>query len=173
MSTIIIGFSRPKRFWAPFSWAIRAFDGFAPYSHTYIKFHSDKFDRDMVYQASSLMVNFMGANLFDDEALVVREFPLQISDEVMTRVMQFAIDNAGQPYDLKSVCGIAVMKIANLFGKKINNPFGTGHGYFCSELVGAILVEVIGTHLYPAISSMTPSDIYQALDSMPRAGSAT
>lgn len=168
MSTVIIGFSRPKRFFAPFSWAIRAVDGFTPYSHTYIKVRSEKYDRDLIYQASHTMVNFMGKAAFDDEALVIREFPLQVSDETMKRVMTFAIDNAGQPYDLKSVCGIAMIKIARLFGKRLTaNPMGDGRGFFCSELVGSILVELIGTRLYLVISTMTPRDIYEALAAMP------
>jgi hypothetical protein len=169
MRTVIIGFSRPKRFWAPFSWAIRAVDGFTPYSHTYIRVRAEKYDRDLIYQASHTLVNFMGKPAFDDEALVIREFPIQISDETMTKVMQFAIDNAGQPYDLKSVFGIALIKIARLFGRRLTvNPLGDGHGFFCSELVGAILVELIGTRLYLTLSTMTPRDIYEALASMPQ-----
>lgn len=168
MRTVTIGFSRPRRFFAPFSWAIRAFDGFTPYSHTYIRVRAEKYDRDLIYQASHTMVNFMGRPAFDDEALVIREFPIQVSDETMNKVMQFAIDKAGQPYDLKSVFGIAIVRIARLFGRRLTiNPMGNGHGFFCSELVGAILVEVIGTRLYLTLSTMTPRDIYEALASMP------
>lgn len=173
MSTVTIGFSRPKKFWVPYSWLIRAADGFTPYSHTYIKVRSEKYNRTLVYQASHTMVNFMGKAAFDDEALVIREFTLNVSDETMKRVMQFAIDHAGEPYDLKSVFGIAVIKIARIFGKRMSaNPFGNGRGFFCSELVGAILVEAIGTRLYLMLSTMTPRDIYQALEAMPAGGQA-
>jgi len=172
MRKIVIGFSRPKKFWAPFSWLIRAFDGFSPYSHTYVRFRSEKYDRSLIYQASHLMVNLMGERVFGQQALIVREFDLEINDETLKKVMTFAIDNAGEPYDLKSVFGIAMMKIVALFGKRIKNPFGNGRGFFCSELVGAILVEVIDTRIYLSIPTMTPRDIYEALDSMPGAGGA-
>lgn len=169
MSQITIGFSRPRAFFAPFSWAIRAFDGFTPYSHTYIKVRSEKYDRTLIYQASHTMVNFMGQPAFNDEALVIREFTIEVSAETMKKVMTFAIDNAGQPYDLKSVCGILLVKIARLFGKRLSvNPFGNGRGFFCSELVGAILVDLIGTRLYLTLSTMTPRDIYEALAAQPQ-----
>ncbi len=171
MSEIIIGFSRPRSFWAPFSWLIRAFDGFTPYSHTYIKVRSVKYERTLIYQASHTLVNFMGEIAFNDEALVIREFKLQVSDDAMKRVMTFAIDSAGLPYDLKSVFGLAIVKIARLFGKRIASPFN-GKGFFCSELVGAILVEQIGARVYLSLSTMTPRDIYEALASMPLAGEA-
>jgi len=166
MSEIIIGFSRPKRFFVPFSWLIRVFDGFTPYSHTYIKVRSEKYDRTLIYQASHTLVHFVGKPAFDDEALVVNEFSIRVSDETMKKVMVFAIDHAGQPYDLRSVLGIAVIKVARLFGKRLEkNPFGDGRGFFCSELVGAILVELIGENINKSLPTMTPHDIHNILSS--------
>lgn len=165
MNKIIIGFSRPRRFFAPYSWLIRLFDGCVPYSHTYVKVHSDKYDRWLIYQASSLLVNFMGEAIFDAEALTVREFTFTVSDEAATNVMAFAIDHAGEPYDIASVIGLVAVKIAALFGKKIANPLGNRQGgFFCSELAGAI-AELLGDHIQGDINTLTPRDMYMAIES--------
>lgn len=158
MPQLIVGFSKPVKKFVPYSWAIRLVDG-AEYSHTYIKVHSAKYDRDIVYQASRLAVNFMGTAKFAEEAIAVKEYSLEVSDEALKKVMQFAIDHAGDPYDLMSAMGLGVSKIAGLFGKKINNPFGDKqNAYFCSELVGAIL-EDLGIDVPGEPGSMTPKDI--------------
>lgn len=166
MSKIIVGFSRPRRFFVPYSWAIRLFDGCTPYSHTFIKVYSAKYDRSLIYQASSLFVNFMGEAVFNREALTVREFSFNVSDDVMRRVMTFAIDNAGDPYDTRSILGVVAVKVAAKFGKRIANPLGKRQGaFFCSKLTAAILIE-IGAKIDGDIESMTPRDIYNALDGM-------
>jgi len=161
MNRIKVGFSAPRKWWKPFSLIIRLVD-WTSYSHVYVSFYSNKYERRLVYQASSLFVNFFGPTMFAEEAIVIREFDLEISDEAYKRFMQFAVDNAGCPYDLLSVFGIAVVKVAALFGKKIPNPFGNRKGvFFCSELVGAILTEVLGKNLDMNIDAMTPKDIYK------------
>lgn len=165
MATIKVGFSRPRKWWKPFSLLIRLFT-WAPYSHTYIRFYSSKYDRWLVYQASNLIVNFVGPKAWEEEAFVVREFDLEVSDETVTKVVSYAIDNAGQPYDLMSVFGIATVKIASLFGRRIANPLGNGRGFFCSELVGEILVEIVGEKIREDLAIITPRDIYEYLESM-------
>jgi len=166
MSKIIVGFSRPRRFFAPYSWLIRLFDGCTPYSHTFIKVYSSKYDRSLIYQASSLFVNFMGEAVFNREALTVREFEFNVSDETMNRVMTFAIDNAGDPYDIPSIFGVVAVKVAAKFGYRIANPLGKRHGaFFCSKMTASILIE-IGAKIDSNIESLTPRDIYRALDGM-------
>lgn len=166
MSTLKVGFSRPCGGFKPFSWLIRAVDQ-TPYSHVYIKFYAAKYDRWMVYQASGNFVNFFGPEAFAEEATVIEEFDIEVCDEVRTKVVLFAIDHAGFPYDLKSVFGIAAVKAVGLFGKKIDNPFSTGdNSFFCSKLVAAILIDIVGESIKGSIDTLTPKDIYGYLSNL-------
>src|SRR5258708_2144045 len=99
MKTIKVGFSRPKAWFVPFSWLIRLCLK-TPYSHVYIKTHSDSLNRDIIYQASGLQVNFVGNILFESKENIVKEFSLDISDEIYTNMMQDSIDIAGGPYSM-------------------------------------------------------------------------
>lgn len=163
MAKIIVGFSRPRSKLKPFSWLIQLWQ-WTPYSHTYVKFYSAKYDRWLTYQASHALVNFYGPAAWEAEALVVREFEIEVSDEVYRRVMTYAIDKAGLPYDLTSIFGIVAVAVAGLFGKKIANPLNSKNGFFCSELVGSILVELLGEEIRGEISTLTPKDIYEHLE---------
>lgn len=121
MRRIVIGFSTTKEF-KPFSWAIRAVLG-TPFSHTYIKFKSDKFDRVLVYQASGTMVNFMEEKRVLETHKIIQEFEFEVSDEVYTKTIQFAIDKSGVPYGMSQIFGILYVKALGLFGIKAKNPF--------------------------------------------------
>lgn len=160
MATIIVGFSRPRKFFAPFSWLIRLID-WTPYSHTYIKFYSQKYDCWLVYQASGLFVNFFGPSAFAREALVIEEFDLEIDDATMISVVKFAIQTAGVPYGVTEIVGIGWVKFMAFFGKKIRNPFRNGKFTFiCSELVAEILVQHLGVQIQEDVETMTPKDVY-------------
>ena len=130
----------------------------AEYSHAYIKIHSAKYDRDIVYQASHLAVNFMGTTKFEEEAEVIKEYQLEVSDEALKKAMQFAIDNSGDPYDMVSAVGLGVSKIAGMLGKKMNNPFNKKGAYFCSELIASVL-EDLGIDIPGDANNLTPKDI--------------
>lgn len=119
----------------------------------------------MIYQASHTFVNFYGQAAFDAEAIVLKEFDVEISDETKTKIMQFAIENAGVKYDIKTVMGIAVVKIAALFGRNIKNPMGNSAGFFCAEIVALILIEIMGKDLKGDPSTMTPKVIFGYLES--------
>src|SRR5690349_251313 len=104
MKTIAIGFSRPKKF-NILSWLIMKVQR-TEYSHVYVRFHSDSLDRDLIYQASGLQVNFVGGTLFKDHHLTVKEFSLSVTDETYKNTLQFAVDKAGMPYSIKQLFGI-------------------------------------------------------------------
>jgi hypothetical protein len=135
-----------------------------PFSHTYIRFYSQKYDRWLIYQADGLKVNFIGQRRFEDGYKVYDEFVFHVDDDTMKSVMQFAIDNVGAPYNLKAVLGIAIVKVAALFGKKIEKNPLTGSGFFCSLIVGDILVEKLGSTLPGDPNLWTPRVIYETLD---------
>lgn len=162
MDSIVIGFSKPKT-WHPFSWLIMTAYNI-PYDHVYVRIQSDSMQRNLLYQASSLAVNFMGEDIFNAANDVVREFTVQISAENKLKLLQFAIDNSGKPYGIKDCFGLAYVRICELFGKTVKNPFNDGGAtYVCSELAGYILVEFAGATLPEDIGDLTPKDVYQYL----------
>lgn len=158
MKTITVGFSKPSK-WKPFSWLImKAYN--IPFSHVYVKFTSDKYQRDLIYQASGAMVNFMGTIIWNSHNQIVEEFPVNISDENYYKLMQFCIDNAGKPYSIKDVVGLGIVRLAELLGKKINNPLSDGDsGYVCCELAAYILKDFAGMELED-LDTTNPLQIY-------------
>lgn len=152
---LIVGFSKPKT-WKPFAWLIMK--GYSiPYDHVYVSFHSESLNRDVVFQASGLSVNFMG-KVFFDENDVLDEFELSISEENKKKLLQFALDNAGNPYGIKIALGLALVRIASLFGKKIKNPFGGE--FVCSTLVGHILKKFEGIDIPDSRDNINPKEVY-------------
>lgn len=161
METITVGFSRPKT-WKPFAWLIMASYGI-PFDHVYIKWHSGKLERDIVYQASGTMVNFMGQQFFDNN-VSVDEFEIPITPENKLAMIQFAMDNAGKPYGIKECFGLAWVRICALFGKKVKNPFKSdGSTYVCSELAGYILSNYAGITIDSDIADIDPKEAYDYL----------
>jgi hypothetical protein len=165
MRKICVGFSKPKK-WKPFAWLIMK--GYnIPYDHVYVRIHSDTYSRDLIYQASSIKVNFMGAELFEADNIIVNEFEVDIADEHYVAMMQFAIDNVGRAYGMKEAFGLAIVRIAELCGKKIKNPFrDSGHTYICSELASYLLQQYAGADMPKDYEDMTPKDVYDYLSSL-------
>lgn len=165
MATLTVGFSKPKKF-KPFAWLIMKGYGI-PYSHVYIKFWSDKFQRHLIYQASGTIVNFMGELLFTEANEVVKEFDIEVLDDNKTGMIQFAIDSAGKHYGMKNALGLAIVRLFDIFGKKIKNPLADGDKtYVCCELVSQILKEY--THLDPDLDhdNVTPKELYEFMSSL-------
>jgi hypothetical protein len=136
-----------------------------PFSHVYIKLHSDTYDRNIIYQASSLMVNFESPKIVAEKHEVVAEFELNVSNSTMIGVMQYAIDNAGVPYGVLQALGMGYVQIASFFGFKVKNPFkNDGKTFVCSELIGDILIEVLKYRFPPSeFDDLTPGAIYDYL----------
>lgn len=160
MNSIIIGFSKPKGWFEPFSWLIRLFT-WCPFSHAYVKYENSYANRNEIYQASGLYVNFIGQTLFESKENVYAEFIIPISDATKLTTVQFAIDKVGSPYGIGQIFGFIWVLLMRLFGKSVKNPFYSTSSFVCSELVGDILNEIGGTDL--DVSNMTPKDIYDYL----------
>jgi hypothetical protein len=159
---IYVGFSRPKK-WKPFAKLIMVLYSI-PYDHVYIKFHSNSYDRDIIYQASKNFINFMGNIVFNSENEIIKEFKVEISDDSYKGLMQFAIDNAGKPYSLKEALGLGIVRICSLFGKKIQNPFKEGTSeYVCSVLAGYILKDYCNVELGEDFENIDPKYLYDLL----------
>jgi len=162
MNKISIGFSRPKA-WKPFSWAIMKGYG-TPYAHVYIKIYSSKYDRQLIYQASHMTVNFMSPSIFMEENIIVDEFDLEIENANYIKMMQFAIDNVGKPYGVKEAFGLAIVRIADLLGKKIKNPFRDGgKTYVCCELGGHIAANYASVGISTDFDDLNPKELYEIL----------
>ena len=135
-----------------------------PYSHVYVQFYSDSYERNLVYQASSTKVNFMGQEIFLKDNLVIAEFEVEISKESKKQIVQFAIDSCGKPYGMKAVFGLGIVRIAELFGKIIKNPFRDDETtYVCSELGAYILEHYANVRLPKNYEDITPKDLYNCL----------
>lgn len=162
MKKIKVGFSKPKK-WKIFAKLISLGYGI-PYSHVYVNFHSDSFDRNLIYQASHTMVNFMGEAIFLEENVVVEEFEVEMTEENFNRMVTFAVDTVGKPYGLKQCFGMAIVRIAEIFGKYITNPFkDKGSTYVCSELGAYVLEKFAGASIPRDIDDITPKDLYEYL----------
>lgn len=139
MKTIIVGFStpiKPTLFAKIIMWADKTI-----YDHVYIKWNWASIDRDIIYQASKLAVNFESNVTFDSHAKIIEEYEVQISDETHKAIMQFCMDNSNKPYGIKEIFGFGYIKLCKLVGKTVNNPFPTyGNSYVCSKIAADILV---------------------------------
>jgi hypothetical protein len=166
MNNIIIGFSKPKK-WKLFAWLIMK--GYnIPYDHVYIRFHSDKYDRDLIYQASGTKVNFTSPIVFSDDNDIIKEFSIETDDENKTKVMQFAIDNAGKPYGIKEAFGLALVRILDIVNITIKNPFADGEfTYVCSEM-GWLILEKLRSNIKidKDPDDITPLDLYNILSNL-------
>jgi hypothetical protein len=165
METVIIGFSRPKKF-KPFAWIIMKVLR-TNYDHVYVKFHSDSLERDIIYQASKTMINFMGTVVFENENIIVKEYTLEIMPENKKALMQFAVDNAGKPYSFKEIIGFAWVKINSIFGRTISNPFKEGKNeYVCSVLASYILENYLNRDIPGDFENVDPLKLDQYLASL-------
>ena len=157
MKTLIIGFSRPTTF-KLLSWLIQKIEK-TEYSHVYAKFYSSTINRQIIYQASGLEVNFVGSELFYKNHIAVKEFSISVSDEVYLETMRFAVDSAGMPYSIKQLFGILFYMLT---GKV---PVGDGRrGYVCSELMGQMLTQKLEKSVTKDLDLVLPKDIYNLLD---------
>lgn len=156
MKKIIVGFSRPKK-WNILSYLIMKFQR-TNYSHVYVKFRSESLNRDLIYQASGLQVNFVGSSLFYEHHIVVGEFELEISAEIYKKTLQFSVDKAGSPYSMKQLFNILLYTFT---GKSILKD--GRNAYICSELVGEILSDNFKIVIDKDLDIVTPKDIYKIL----------
>ena len=139
MDEIRIGFSRPRSF-SIFSRIIRAVEK-TSYSHVYLAWHSSFLDRDVVYQAKSTMVHFLGTKLFERGSETVHQFAIKVTPEGRRETIQWAMDNAGLRYGFFQVIGVGIVRIAALFGYNITNPIN-GEAQFCSKLAGVAIKQL-------------------------------
>lgn len=163
MEKIIVGFSKPKNFKLFAYLIMKLFD--TPYDHVYMKFHSTSYDRDIIYQASKMMVNFMGSKVFEDDNIIFKEFNVDISSETKKSLMVFCIDNAGKPYSIKEALGLGLVKLLSIIKINIANPFKDEEDdYVCSVLVTNILKNFTTLNIEVDPKEANPKTIYDILE---------
>jgi hypothetical protein len=157
MRKLIVGFSHSTKKFAPFSWLIRFWDK-TPYSHVYFQFETSKNKVEIVYQASSTMLNYMSKDVFLTKNAVVEEFEFFIDDERYDFIMLNCMKSAGLEYSVKQVFGLV---IADLFNME-SNPLSDEKRYVCSEWVAEEL-QLLGYRFNKTLDLITPKDIYKVL----------
>lgn len=159
---ITIGFSKPRSF-KPFAWLIMKFYSI-PFDHVYIKFYSEKYDRTLIYQASKSIVNFMNPEIFHLENISIEEFDVQILENKKIELVQFCIDNAGKSYGILEAFGLGIVRLIELIGYTIKNPFSDkSKTYICSELSGIVLEQFTNVKIEKSLDDLTPLDIFNYL----------
>jgi hypothetical protein len=140
-SRIVIGISKGKGF-APISWLIQLVER-TPFSHAYVRWHADGLDRDMIYEARGAGVRFVGLPKFLEHNEIVAEYAFMVSDDAKTKLLRWAVDNAGKAYGRKQFVGFGLVRLLKVFGVRIKNPFGDGGAeYVCTELAAVALEEL-------------------------------
>jgi hypothetical protein len=160
MAKIIVGFSKPIKF-ALHAWIIEKIDG-AKFDHAYLRLALPSLDREVIYQATSKGVYFVGRTLWLQTIQPVEEYELDITPDNYKTLLQFCIDNSGVPYGFLGVIGAGIVDIAAKCGKTIKNPLvknGVFSSEFCSEIVTRVLdtVDPVQFNLVPG--NITPNDL--------------
>jgi hypothetical protein len=159
MKKITIGFSRPKGNIFPIlSWIIRLYQGWTPYSHVYLKFHLKPINEEIIYQASSLQVNYINPNIFNKKSHIVEEFKFDITDEDYLDLLVYTTKHVGKPYGIKNLFAILLKKES--WGDEDKS-------FICSELVVPILKNIVGISIDKKQDLITPKDLYKILKSLP------
>lgn len=133
--SLAIGFSRPKCF-KPGAQFIRAWQGWTPYSHVYIKVYSKYTDLWLVYQASHGDVNLVEYNRFAKENVIVDEFNFEVREERLRNMIREAQLLLQSPYGYLGLLKLGARKLLGV---------GKGDGvrsFHCSELVARLLPEI-------------------------------
>src|SRR5271169_5890426 len=117
MKQITIGFSRACTTLPVFSWLIMAVQR-TNYSHVYLKYQDAFLGQPMYYQASHTLVNSMSEAVFLAQETVVQEFTFNVSDASFLACMKFAANQAGKPYGVMEICGLALVELASFVGIK-------------------------------------------------------
>jgi len=167
MKQITIGFSRACTIFPIFSWTIMAVQR-TPYSHVYLKYQDQFLNETVYFQASHTLVNYMSEPVFLAQETVIKEFTFNISDAAFLATLKFAASQAGKPYGVMEICGLAFVELMSAFGIKTNNPFkDAGTTWVCDQIQAALLSTCLNVTPPMPINNMAPKDMYNFVSSLP------
>jgi hypothetical protein len=168
MKTLVIGFSRPKKF-KLFAELIM-FADMAPFSHGFVKFKSAAWGTEFIYQSSGHRTNFMGGKSFRSINTIVEEYALQLDDEIEAKVGRLCVEREGRKYPVLQVIGKGIVKLASCFGLSIKNPFSNGDEMSdCIEECAAILREGLDIKTPLDMDSVGVTEFRDWIKSLPMA----
>lgn len=154
---IYIGFSKPNKF-KPFAWLIQKVEN-RDYDHVYIRLIEPITNSDIIFQASSTMVNLYNPYLFFNNNVTIKEYEIDITVCQYKVLWIYIVKNLGIPYSLIEDFGILLMKIFNLK----NQPFNRGQSAeFCSKL-GANVCNILNISMPENVSNIDPTLLDQIL----------
>ena len=157
MKQVIIGMSRAKNLLEIGSTIIKDVEK-EPYSHVYIKLVDGITGLTMIFQATSKTVNTMTFENFCSINLPVREYILNVNDNIYLEILTMLQNKLGTGYGFISLIAIGIKK---LFRTEINLP-GTDNTLICSEL-GALVAKQDGIVVPDQVKFVTPSDLEHLL----------
>jgi hypothetical protein len=167
MKQITIGFSRACTVLPIFSWIIMAVQR-TSYSHVYLKYEDEYLGQTMYYQASHTLVNSMSEAVFLSQETVIQEFTFNVSDASFLSCMKFAANQAGKPYGIMEICGLALVELASFVGLKVHNPFkDAGQTWICDQLIAELLVTCENVKLLMPLDDMNPKDMNALVSTLP------
>lgn len=155
MERITIGFSKAKSPYKFGSLILRTYMR-TPYSHVYIKFHSEKLNRVLIYEAVGSGVRFIGKKSWNEHSIEVASYDIKIKQCNYIHLMQYCVDHAGYEYGFLQNIGIFISESLNIK----NNYFKKGKN--CSEIIAEIL-SIEGYDIKKDFNLITPKDIHDLL----------
>lgn len=131
MRSVIIGFSRPKKFKIGAA-AIMLWMR-APYSHVYIKVYSPYLSKWLIYQASQGSVHCITSDNFEKQNTVYKEIAADVESICLRNFTKRVYELLGSPYGYVGLAKIVLRRM----GVPVS---GDGNKSFhCSELVATLL----------------------------------
>lgn len=165
MKKLTIGFSKPKKIFPVFSWAIRAYEQ-VPFSHVYVRWQTSV-GPSICYHAAHSTLHFLSDTQFEKQITTVEQFDFVVTDEQYGRLLKYCLETCGNDYAL---VGVIAIPLVDLFGLK-KNPFGGGPlEQYCAELVYRILGVMTGTELTYDADRVKLKEVYNFVKEKHRAG---
>jgi hypothetical protein len=162
MRTVYIDFTRSRKTFPIFSWAVQLFER-ARYSHVRLHWRSNWFDWS-TFEASGSSVKLIGAVGFRNYPVkLVHRYEVKLNDAQYKRMVGM-LRYAGVSYGAKQVFGMALQRLFKL--KK--NPFGDRkYTMVCSELIAYLLLEVMDISLGANLDDVGPRKLKEYMDTRP------
>jgi len=122
---LVVGFSTSRR-WRAWSAAIRLIEGTA-YSHVYFRFAPTQLSRGFIFHASDDNRNFSSTSDFIEQNRIVEEHAIPVTEQEMSEILQYCIDNHGIRYGKTEVVLAGIEKAFRKMGIRVPNPLKDQH----------------------------------------------
>lgn len=135
---IIVGFSTSKQ-WVTIPGLIRKLTK-KPFSHSYIRFKSQSWGVDFIYQNIASHTVFMGGERFQSLNNVIEEYEVECDKDTEKKIGILCVQREGKPYGFFQIFG----KLLVILFRLKKNPFSDGDKTTdCIEEVYRILKKAL------------------------------